>query len=254
MKLAKRNNLSILNSSEKCNGLWTRVEGNSRSVLDYVIVDEESNSALEKMSIDEEREHSPIGFNHEGNPVQSDHNVIICDFNWLISEDQQRKQERKTITEKGWIKIKKELEDRQVSTILSTANMKDRYTEWKAIVYDIVERNKTSVRTKNPRKVVKMLIKERRRLKKLMRRSSIQERTVLLKELKAIDEQIQQEHNNQQKNKLDKVVDKLWSKKGFKGSWYVGGGEKCQKDRQRTCHCYQRQRWEYSRRTTTNTR
>ena len=55
-------------------------------MLDYVIVDEESNSALEKMSIDEEREHSPIGFNHEGNPVQSDHNVIICDFNWLISE------------------------------------------------------------------------------------------------------------------------------------------------------------------------
>ena len=37
LKLVKNNNLYILNQLEKCQGLWTRCEGISKSVLDYVL-------------------------------------------------------------------------------------------------------------------------------------------------------------------------------------------------------------------------
>ena len=113
LKLVERNKLSILNSSEKCDGLWTRVEGNKKSVLDYAIVDEDSINTLESMLIDEKREFSPIGYDQKGNPVLSDHNMLVCNFNWLIEEGQQKKQDRKTITEKGWTRIRNELEEKK---------------------------------------------------------------------------------------------------------------------------------------------
>ena len=131
LKLVDRNRLTILNSNEKCHGLWTRVENGNKSVLDYVIVDEESNPALCSMNIDEKREFSPIGYDKQGNPVQSDHNVIVCNFNWLIDEDRLREHERKTITEKGWARIRKEMEETQISAVLSTGNSQEKYTEWK---------------------------------------------------------------------------------------------------------------------------
>ena len=39
LKLAKQENLAILNTLEVCNGTWTRTEGDSRSVIDYILMD-----------------------------------------------------------------------------------------------------------------------------------------------------------------------------------------------------------------------
>ena len=41
MKMVRKHNLRIVNAEECCNGLWTRVQGEQKSVIDYMIVFEE---------------------------------------------------------------------------------------------------------------------------------------------------------------------------------------------------------------------
>ena len=53
-----------------------------------------------------------------------------------MDEDRLREYERKTITEKGWVRIRKEMEEKQISAILSTGNFQEMYTEWKNTVFD----------------------------------------------------------------------------------------------------------------------
>ena len=97
LKMVKENKMSLLNASDRSEGLWTRVEGQSKSVLDYVIINEESEAAFEKMKIDEDKEFSPIGTG-----THSDHNVMIAKFNWFIIEKERSAEKRKIITPKGY--------------------------------------------------------------------------------------------------------------------------------------------------------
>ena len=52
LKMVETFKLKILNGTEKCLGLWTRSEGGKSSVLDYALIDENSESALQTMLID----------------------------------------------------------------------------------------------------------------------------------------------------------------------------------------------------------
>ena len=52
-------NLKIMNTSSTCKGLWTRVEGDHKSVLDYVIMNKEDEELVESIRIDEEHEITP---------------------------------------------------------------------------------------------------------------------------------------------------------------------------------------------------
>ena len=170
LKLVERNKLHILNSDEKCKGLWTRVEGGKESVIDYVIIDEGNVSALENMTIDEEREYSPAGYDKDGEPTYSDHNVIITKLNWLVTEQEQiKKKDRKVITQKGYQQIEAQFTEQKVSNILCD-DVQVNYVDWKKRVMGIVESNMTVVKKKNPRKVIRILIKEKKQLKKMMKK------------------------------------------------------------------------------------
>ena len=104
LKLVKANVMTILNESEKCTGLWTRSDGTSNSVVDYMIIDSESDMAFESMLIDEDREFSPASYNLDG-ITYSDHNVMIGKFNWIWMETAKEKcRKREIITTKGYIK------------------------------------------------------------------------------------------------------------------------------------------------------
>ena len=59
LKLVNTRKLAILNKTDQCRGLWTRTDEKTKSVIDYIIVDEESLPAMEEMVIDEEKEFSP---------------------------------------------------------------------------------------------------------------------------------------------------------------------------------------------------
>ena len=168
--MVKSNKLTILNASEKCEGIWTREEGKSKSVLDYMIINEESLGGFEKLKIDEDKEFAPSGIGKSG---YSDHNVMVATFDWVVIEKEKTEQKRKIITTKGYAKIREELAENKVSEILSNAHdTQDGYDKWKRKVDEIKERNTTTVKRRNPRKKIKQLIKTKRRLKELAKLST----------------------------------------------------------------------------------
>ena len=48
----------ILNTvKEKCKGVWTRVQGEEKSITDYVLTDASSANTVKEMKIDEEKQY-----------------------------------------------------------------------------------------------------------------------------------------------------------------------------------------------------
>ena len=78
LKMIKKEKLTILNALDICEGLWTRTEGESRSVLDYIITDNDSVGAVKSMVIDEKKEFSPVGY--------LDNKISYSDYNLLIAK------------------------------------------------------------------------------------------------------------------------------------------------------------------------
>ena len=87
MELLKRHNLNLLNASDSCQGVITRhrktLNGDEKSVLDYVIICGGLLNHFQKMIIDEDRLHtltkyaSTKGVQHK---IESDHNPLFCQF------------------------------------------------------------------------------------------------------------------------------------------------------------------------------
>ena len=72
MQLVKRMQMEIVNKTDKCKGLWTREEGNTKSVIDYIIVNKEEIDSIVSMQIDEEKQSTP--YRKEGKrKVYTDH-------------------------------------------------------------------------------------------------------------------------------------------------------------------------------------
>ena len=63
MKMAKIYDLVIINKEkEVCKGLWTRVQGQERSILDYVLTNSKLLSTVAEMVVDENKEYSAFKF------------------------------------------------------------------------------------------------------------------------------------------------------------------------------------------------
>ena len=220
LKLVKANVMTILNESEKCTGLWTRSEGTSNSVVDYMIIDSESDMAFESMLIDEDREFSPASYNSDG-ITYSDHNVMIGKFNWIWMEAAKEKcRKREIITTKGYIKYGEDLAKERVADMMKDADGdgQTKYEEWKQKIESIAKRNTTIVKKKNPRKVIKDLVRKKRDLKKAIRETCGKEnKKIKIIQLKTVNEQIKIERDRQFNEKITKVVHKIKCKKGING-------------------------------------
>ena len=100
-------NLDVLNQCSQCEGTWTRVEGNKKSIIDYVVAS--SSGLVEKMIIDEEKEMGVYYYKKENMAVRkiySDHNAIHVKVNWEFARCQKRKiMKNKIMTAEGLKKI-----------------------------------------------------------------------------------------------------------------------------------------------------
>ena len=78
-----RRNLTLINNTSICQGLWTRIEGDSKSAIDLAICNENMISKVIKMVIDEDRKYVLTRVRKTDGiftEVQSDHNLIFIDL------------------------------------------------------------------------------------------------------------------------------------------------------------------------------
>ena len=77
--MALKNDLEIVNTTQKTRGLWTRVECKKRSVIVYVLITRENNQLVKKLTIDEEKEQG-IYYKEKQKPIYTDHNTMLFEM------------------------------------------------------------------------------------------------------------------------------------------------------------------------------
>ena len=217
IEMVEKNKLLVLNTTDCCEGIWTREEGESKSVLDYVIVDQGDEHAVVKMMVDEGKEFAPAKSKED---VTSDHNAIRAEMNWLIDSQQKRSTPRTTISKKGYQKIKDEIKDGGLVNIFKKDEpIEILYQEFKGKVDQIVENNLTTVKSNNKRKSIRMLIRAKKCIKKEIKKKGKKldknSKYILVARMKILEEAIKDEGHKQYKQKIEKVVERLKGRNGI---------------------------------------
>ena len=104
LRLANKENMIILNTvKEKCKGVWTRVQEEEKSIIDYVLTDASSANTVKEMKIDEEKQYGLHKLDkntatNENRKIYSDHNSILINLDFDTPTEEQRP--KKIITKK----------------------------------------------------------------------------------------------------------------------------------------------------------
>ena len=151
--------------------------------------------------------------------------MILCEFNWLFEEADQ-KPTKKIITKKGYIKAGKEVQERNLKSILEDSSLpfEERFVRWKEKTNEIMEKNKIKIKKRNQNKTIRQLMRTRRSVKRQISTTRCKERKdLLIQRIRLINEHIKEEESHQYKRKIDKVVSKLKAKGGINGAntWEV---------------------------------
>ena len=93
----------ILNTvKEKCKGVWTRVQGEEKSIIDYVLTDASSANTVKEMKIDEGKKYGLYTWTRQKYSNQWKYTKIII-LHWLYLDFEtptEEKRPKKIITKK----------------------------------------------------------------------------------------------------------------------------------------------------------
>ena len=171
IQVTKKENLKILNNNKNAKGTWTRIEGNCKSVIDYILISAENEKSITEVYIDEEKMITPYHIN-KNRTIYSDHCAIVIKANWYIKGEKQEDLV-KIIDENALGRFKK-LTNQKILTKIAkgTEDLKTRYTKWQKRLNNIIE--KSIKEKKNKVSKEKNLSKKIRKLYKIKRHCKIE--------------------------------------------------------------------------------
>ena len=218
-KMIEKNKLLVLNSMDSCVGTWTREEGETKSVLDYLVINQKDEKAVKGMIVDEGKEFAPTTTDPKKDSTTSDHNALIAKLDWLIESNGRKQAPRTTITKNGYKKIEEGIQERNLVDIFKKDEpVEELYREFKEEVNKLVEDNQIKVKKNNRRKSIRVLIKAKKSIKRRIRTEGSKldrdEKYMLIARMNNIEEAIKNEGQKQFQQKIEKVVDRLKGKNG----------------------------------------
>ena len=159
MKMAKNYDLVIINKEkEVCKGLWTRVQGQERSILDYVLTNSKLLSTVTEMIVDENKQYSAFKL-EKSRKTYSDHNAILLKLNLVTAIEKQKK--NRTITKCSYKKYRNKLTQTQISGILKKDTIQESYDKWSEEVQNNMKEIEKICR-QNPRKDIMQLERQKK--------------------------------------------------------------------------------------------
>ena len=144
-----------------CKGLWTRVQGQERSILDYVLTNSKLLSTVTEMIVDENKNYSVFNFEKSGK-TYSDHNAILLKLNLITAIEKQKK--NRIITKCGYKKYRNKLTQEQISGILKKDTIQVSYDKWSEEVQNNI-REAEKIVGQNPRNDIMHLKRQRKKLR-----------------------------------------------------------------------------------------
>ena len=228
-ELLSKGQMVLVNSSSKCVGKWTRQENEKNSIIDYVMIDENSEHCIKSMKIDEEKD---MGFYRQaeergkGSVLYSDHNTIEVVLNLKEQIKMQKETENdewksRCMNEKECEKFKIATENDQ--TLIQCwmnegKNLQEKYSDWSSKILTI-KRKCMNVKKKNKgrckTKKIKKLMNQKRKIRKQVKNATCIE---LRKELVYMQHTI-----NQHINKREKMIQGLKRKNNIETIVKNGG-------------------------------
>ena len=128
----------ILNTvKEKCKGVWTRVQGDEKSIIDYVLTDASSANTVKEMKIDEEKQYGLHKLykntaTNENRKIYSDHNSILINLDFDTPTEEERP--KKIITKEGYKRYRTIIEEENVSKLLKSGDLQESYNKWSTTI------------------------------------------------------------------------------------------------------------------------
>ena len=128
----------ILNTvKEKCKGVWTRVQGEEKSIIDYVLTDASSANTVKEMKIDEEKQYGLHKLDkntatNENRKIYSDHNSILINLDFDTPTEEERP--KKIITKEGYKRYRTIIEEENVSKLLKSGDLQESYNKWSTTI------------------------------------------------------------------------------------------------------------------------
>ena len=175
LETIEKEGLMIVNGTRNCEGRWTRAENKSKSILDYVLVDEELGEHIKKMTIhDEDKYLSPFHLKRESSKkirtIYSDHNPIVVETDLVLMAIEIMKRKTRTVlTKEGREKYNNDLQKMKISDIWDDPDesIQVMYDKWEKKVTEARKRNETVRKSNNKRKskTMRKLMEEKKNLK-----------------------------------------------------------------------------------------
>ena len=122
---------------EVCKELWTRVQGQERSILDYVLTNSKLLSTVTEMIVDENKQYSVFKYKKSGK-TYSDHIAILIKLNLITAIEKQKK--NRIITKCGYKKYRNKLTQKQISGILKKGTIQVSYDKWSEEVQNNIKK------------------------------------------------------------------------------------------------------------------
>ena len=210
MRMVRNNKLELINCHAKCQGTWTRIQNDQKSVIDYGIIKDNDAHRIDKVYIDEEKYLTPYRITN--GLVYTDHCAMIVELNWRRIEENYK---AKYVIDKDKLRDcsgKHKLE----KIIMEDGKIKEKYSRWQKEVNEIINKCKRKIRNKRTKnKTVRLLMKARRYIKKRKGKSqSHEERRLAKVQEKLIEEFIRKEKMKEEGMKIKATVDDIKSQGG----------------------------------------
>ena len=212
-QVVKESGMVVLNQHEKCEGKWTRIQGEQKSTIDYVLVDKVDGKYLKKMVIDEDKINTPYHVTREGK-VYTDHCAIEVVMDWYTAYKEEEV-EYVTNYKKCVEEFQKSTDGDKLTRIASQEKgITEKYSEWQEGVDAIMKRCFEGSRKKKRKTVGKneeVLIRNRKEVKRnLKEEKGKEERQRLLKiQVDLIDEYLREEEARRESEEVDRELEKL---------------------------------------------
>ena len=208
IKICEQHNIKILNGEKCCNGLWTRVQDDEQSVLDYILTRKEDVGLVSSMLIDHDRNVTPYSLEYSANQgfkrTYSDHFTITCSINWKVEG---RNKHVKKLNKKKAAAFERELGKENVSLLIDERPIRDSYAEWNAIVLEIRDKFSTRIRTRRKWKLERLLSRERKAVNQKLKLTNEKDQIKELKSQKQIlMDMIDEEQRRKEFARISKIV------------------------------------------------
>lgn len=226
LQVIEKEGLCLGNGMEMCEGKWTWQERNSKSIVDYIIIDEELKEHIKEIKIydDGNREISPFRLKKKGKKIRtvySDHNPIVIKTDLVLKQIKTEETTKKYImTEEGWKRYEKEIEEKKISKVWDDAeNIQEAYEQWCKEIAEVKAKYEEvrKITKKRRSKTMRLLMDQKKIVKNQLNTNYTAETKAKLEELKAkvIEEEQEAYYRKLRKNCEEIRKEGKFSSAGF---------------------------------------